>query len=173
MIDRSLTLCHSLQSGWWWYDKKEKEGGRRGRDPSPLPEILTERNTNQVLVELSLVFFLGQTSTDGDGDQREGAEEPLGGRDQELALGEEQVEDAGGVELVVPQRRLLPHVLVQGAHEEHGHRRVEDVVHGDEEGVEDGLGETRAFNLAMMLLFAVVVFAQKKLPKDLFCAMEK
>ena len=60
-------------------------------------------------------------------------------RPHELGLGKEQVLKARDIQLGIHDAHFLTHVLVQGAHEDHGHRGVEDVVGGDVERVENGL----------------------------------
>lgn len=60
---------------------------------------------------------------------------------RELDPVEEEVSLARKVKLRKLERHPLVDVLVEGAEGEHGHRRVDHVVHGHEERFKDGLRE--------------------------------
>lgn len=60
-------------------------------------------------------------------------------RPHELGLGKLQVLKPWYIQLGIKNAHLLTDILIQGAHEDHRHGRVEDVVCGDEERVENSL----------------------------------
>ena len=95
-----------------------------------------------VIESLSVGHDFVPVSSVGEEEQDTTGEEPLEGALEELLLVERRRLEAGRVQLGISQRHLLVNVLVKDPEGQDRLRRVEQVVHRDEHGLEQGLQQT-------------------------------